>query len=217
MSTTFKETYSKVMEELINEKKEYYKYLKHNNHLSWCKGKIRRRWIIFIRRKYTMPLYMKKQNKEVKPKVEEPRVYEHDEVEPKFKRFYKFGVKSYKYKANQAKQEVTINAEWWGKATSKDKENMEKIISNWEAKYFSKPNRGGKADWNYHVLATLDGIARNFTYSFSNKMSSTCYKIQRRSAYDTHFTISQKWWERATDEELQDFNRKIITASYINQ
>ena len=59
MATTFKQTYSKVMEELISEKKEYYNYLKHNNHLSWCKGKIRRRWIIFIRRKYTMPLYFK--------------------------------------------------------------------------------------------------------------------------------------------------------------
>jgi hypothetical protein len=59
MTTTFKQTYSKVMEELISEKKEYYKYLKHNNHLNWCKGKMRRRWIFFIRRKYTMPLYFK--------------------------------------------------------------------------------------------------------------------------------------------------------------
>ncbi len=217
MTTTFKQTYSKVMEELINEKKEYYKYLKHNNHLSWCKGKMRRRWIIFIRRKYTMPLYMK-QKKEVK-KEEEPRVYEHDEVEPrnKFNRVFKFNIKSYKYKANQAKQEVYINATWFRKATNKDKENMENDISNWEAKYYSKPNRGGKADWNYHVLATLQGIARNFTYSFSNRMTSTCYTIQRRSQYNTHFTISQKWWERATDEDLQNFNRKIITASYINQ
>jgi hypothetical protein len=214
MTTTFKETYSKVMEELINEKKEYYNYLKNNNHLSWCKGKIRRRWIIFIRRKYTMPLYMK-QNKEVKPKVEEPRVYEHDKVEPKFRRLYKFDVKSYKYKANQAKQEVTINAEWWGKATNKDKENMEKNISNWEAKYYSKPNREGKADWNYEVLATLQRYGRQFTYSFSNRMTSTCYKIQRRSAYNTHFTISQKWWDRANDEDLEKFNRKII-STYTN-
>jgi hypothetical protein len=146
MTTTFKQTYSKVMEELINEKKEYYKYLKNNNHLSWCKGKIRRRWIIFIRRKYTMPLYMK-QNKEVK-KVEEP-------------------------------------------------------------------NRGGKADLNYEVIATLQRYGRQFTYSFSNRMTSTCYKIQKRSPYNTHFTISQKWWDRANDEDLEKFNRKII-STYTN-
>ena len=165
-----------------------------------------------------MPLYMKKQNKEVKPKVEEPRVYEHDEVEPKFKRFYKFGVKCYKYKSNPAKQEVTINHKWfYCEASRKELENMEKNISNWENKYYSKPNREGKAFWNYEVIATLQRYGRHFTYSFSNRMTSTCYKIQRRSAYNTHFTISQKWWERATDEDLQDFNRKIITASYINQ
>ena len=209
MTTTFKQTYSKVMEELKNEKHEYYLFLKRNNHLSWCKGKMRRRFIIFIRRNYTMPLYIKqKKEYELQQKKEEEEETSNNDT--KFKRIYKKGIKSYSYKSNPGKKEIYINSEWfYYKASKKQLEEMEETISIWEENHSNKINRGGKADWNYHVIATLDGIARNFTYDFSTRMTRTCYSI-KKTTFNTHFTISQKWWEIATDEELQKFNRKII-------
>ena len=233
MTTTFKQTYSKVMEELKNEKHEFYLFLKRNNHLSWCKAKIRRRFVIFIRRNYTMPLYIKQkkeyelQQKKEKEEVELQQKKEEEEVElqqkkeeeetsnndTKFKRIYKVGIKSYAYNCNPGRKQIYINSEWfYNRATEKQLEKMENDISKWEAKYSNRINRGGKADWNYQVLATLDQSARRFTYEFSNKMSRTCYR-SKRTTFNTHFTISQRWWETATDEDLQKFNRKII--SYI--
>lgn len=210
------------MDELKTEKYEFYLFLKRNNHLTWCKAKIRRRFVIFIRRNYTMPLYLKQkkeyelQLEKEKEEVELQLKKEKEEVEQpiddtKFKRIYKIGIKSYAYKSNLAKKEIYINSEWfYYKASKKELEKMEETISIWEQNHSERINRGGKADWNYHVISTLQSISRNFTFDFSNRMTRTCYSIKKRSPYNTHFTISQKWWETATDEDLQKFNRKII-------
>jgi len=198
-----------VIVEFKDELKKFYKFLKRNNHLNWAKPKIKKRFIVWLRRIDLTKSYaiIVNKNKELAKKKEEELAKKKEEEEASsVKRIYNFEVKSYKFNYCPSTNTVRINATWYHKATEKEKEDMEKKIKVWVERN-KKVDRGGKADWHYHVLSAIDGN-RGLGYEFSNRMKTTCYKWLK-SPHFIKITISKRWFDCATDDELKKFYDKI--------
>jgi len=223
MTSTFKQTYSKVMEELKNEKHEYYLFLKRNNHLNWCKGKIRKRFVIFIRRNYTMPLYHK-QKKEYElqlKKDKEDRKTPNDfrrEIKIILESKYNIQVDIKKYKSMNLKYQhstktLSVDEKYLDSQKDEDYKEIHKSLKIWLDKHKKKEEANKDFDrkkYNEEIQSLLN--SKFIDFKLSSKMTTTLYSIKQNRIGNKIelLTINKNWFEKTScEEDLQKFLKKI--------
>ena len=223
------------MEELKNEKHEYYLFLKHNNHLNWCKGKIRKRFVIFIRRNYTMPLYHKQKKEyelQLKKEKEEKEYWDRiakqsrrktpndfrREIKIILESKYNIQVDIKKYKSMSLKYQhstktLSVDEKYLDSQKDEDYKEIHKSLKIWLDKHKKKEEANKDFDrkkYNEEIQSLLN--SKFIDFKLSSKMTTTLYSIKssRIGNKINLLTINKNWFEKTScEEDLQKFLKKI--------